>query len=152
MSGGFGVREIQRLLPHRYPFLLVDRVLELEPGKRILAVKNVSADEPCFQGHFPGLPIFPGVLILETLAQASGLLVFKAPELCPKQDSLYMLVGVDRARFKRPVEPGDRLLLEVKLERMRQNCATFDATAAVDGETAASAEIMCMFKPLPESG
>lgn len=152
MSGGFGVREIQRLLPHRYPFLLVDRVLEMEPGKRVLAVKNVSVDEPCFQGHFPGLPIFPGVLILETLAQASGLLVFKAPELCPQQDSLYMLVGVDRARFKRPVEPGDRLLLEVKLKRMRQNCATFDATAAVDGETAASAEIMCMFKPLPESG
>ena len=152
MSGGFGVREIQRLLPHRYPFLLVDRVLELEPGKRIRAVKNVSVNEPCFQGHFPGLPIFPGVLILETLAQASGLLVFKAPELCPQQDSLYMLVGVDRARFKRPVGPGDRLLLEVKLKRMRQNCATFDATAAVDGETAASAEIMCMFKPLPESG
>ena len=152
MSGGFGVREIQRLLPHRYPFLLVDRVLEMEPGKRVLAVKNVSVDEPCFQGHFPGLPIFPGVLILETLAQASGLLVFKAPELCPQQDSLYMLVGVDRARFKRPVGPGDRLLLEVKLKRMRQNCATFDATAAVDGETAASAEIMCMFKPLPESG
>ena len=152
MSGSFGVREIQRLLPHRYPFLLVDRVLEMEPGKRVLAVKNVSVDEPCFQGHFPGLPIFPGVLILETLAQASGLLVFKAPELCPQQDSLYMLVGVDRARFKRPVEPGDRLLLEVKLKRMRQNCATFDATAAVDGETAASAEIMCMFKPLPESG
>ena len=152
MSGGFGVREIQRLLPHRYPFLLVDRVLELEPGKRIQAVKNVSVDEPCFQGHFPGLPIFPGVLILETLAQASGLLVFKAPELCPQQDSLYMLVGVDRARFKRPVEPGDRLLLDVKLKRMRQNCATFDAAASVDDETAASAEIMCMFKPLPESG
>ena len=152
MSGGFGVREIQRLLPHRYPFLLVDRVLELEPGKRIRAVKNVSVNEPCFQGHFPGLPIFPGVLILETLAQASGLLVFKAPELCPQQDSLYMLVGVDRARFKRPVEPGDRLLLDVKLKRMRQNCATFDAAASVDDETAASAEIMCMFKPLPESG
>ena len=152
MSGGFGVREIQRLLPHRYPFLLVDRVLELEPGKRIRAVKNVSVNEPCFQGHFPGLPIFPGVLILETLAQASGLLVFKAPELCPQQDSLYMLVGVDRARFKRPVEPGDRLLLDVKLKRMRQNCATFDAAASVDDEIAASAEIMCMFKPLPESG
>ena len=152
MSGGFGVREIQRLLPHRYPFLLVDRVLEMEPGKRVLAVKNVSVDEPCFQGHFPGLPIFPGVLILETLAQASGLLVFKAPELCPQQDSLYMLVGVDRARFKRPVEPGDRLLLDVKLKRMRQNCATFDAAASVDDEIAASAEIMCMFKPLPESG
>ena len=152
MSGGFGVREIQRLLPHRYPFLLVDRVLEMEPGKRVRAIKNVSVNEPCFQGHFPGLPIFPGVLILETLAQASGLLVFKAPELRPKQDSLYMLVGVDRARFKRPVEPGDQLLLEVQLKRMRQNCATFDATASVDGETAASAEIMCMFKPLAEAG
>ena len=112
----------------------------------------MSADEPCFQGHFPGQPIFPGVLVLETLAQASGLLVFRAPELCPQQDSLYMLVGVDRARFKRPVEPGDRLLLDVELKRMRQNCATFDAAASVDGETAASAEIMCMFKPLPESG
>ncbi len=147
MSGGFDIQEIQRLLPHRYPFLLVDRVLELDPGKSIKAIKNITADEPCFTGHFPGQPIFPGVLILEVMAQTSGLLVFKSPEYCPKEESLYMFVGVEKARFKRPVVPGDQLLSEVKLLWIRKNCAAFDATASVDGELAAQAEIMCMFKP-----
>ncbi len=150
MSNGFDIQEIQRLLPHRYPFLLVDRVLEFEEGKSIKAVKNITADEPCFQGHFPGQPIFPGVLILEVLAQASGLLVFKTPEYCPKEDSLYMFVGVEKARFKRPVVPGDQLILDVKLLWMRKNCAAFDTTATVDGELATKAEIMCMFKPQPQ--
>ena len=149
MSEDFDIQEIQRLLPHRYPFLLVDRILELDRGKSIRAVKNVTADEPCFQGHFPGIPIFPGVLILEVMAQASGLLVFKSPEQCPKDDNLYMLVGIDKARFKRTVVPGDRLLVDVTLQRMRQNCASFDATARVDDEVVASAGIMCMFKELP---
>ena len=149
VSDGFDIQEIQRLLPHRHPFLLVDRVLEIEPGESIRAVKNITVDEPCFQGHFPGIPIFPGVLILEALAQASGLLVFKTPEHCPKDESLYMYVGVDKARFKKPVIPGDQLLLEARLLRMRQNCASFDTTARVGDEVVAAAQIMCMFKELP---
>ena len=149
MSEGFDIQEIQRLLPHRYPFLLVDRILELNAGTSIQVVKNITVDEPCFQGHFPGIPIFPGVLILEVMAQASGLLVFKSPESYPKGDNLYMLVGIDKARFKKTVVPGDRLTVDVKLFRMRQNCASFDATARVDSEVVASAGIMCMFKELP---
>ena len=152
MSEDFDIQEIQRLLPHRYPFLLVDRILELDRGKAIKVVKNVTVDEPCFQGHFPGIPIFPGVLILEVMAQASGLLVFKSPEYCPKDDNLYMLVGIDKARFKKPVVPGDQLMVDVELLRMRRNCASFDATARVDDEVVASAGIMCMFKELsPEA-
>lgn len=149
MSEDFDIQEIQRLLPHRYPFLLVDRILELDRGKSIKVVKNVTVDEPCFQGHFPGIPIFPGVLILEVMAQASGLLVFKSPEYCPKDDNLYMLVGIDKARFKKPVVPGDQLMVDVELLRMRRNCASFDATAKVGDEAVASAGIMCMFKELP---
>ena len=149
MSEDFGIQEIQRLLPHRYPFLLVDRILELDPKASIRVVKNVTVDEPCFQGHFPGIPIFPGVLILEVMAQASGLLVFKSPEYCPKDDNLYMLVGIDKARFKKPVVPGDQLVVDVRFLRMRQNCASFDATAKVGDEVVASAGIMCMFKELP---
>ncbi len=148
MSEDFDIRAIHRLLPHRYPFLLVDRILRLDPGASIQAVKNVTMDEPCFPGHFPENPIFPGVLILEVMAQASGLLVFKSPEYCPKDENLYMLVGVDKARFKKPVVPGDRLVVEVDLLRMRQNCASFDAVARVDGDVVASAGIMCMFKEL----
>lgn len=149
MTEGFGIQEIQRLLPHRHPFLLVDRVLEIQPGVSIRAVKNVTVDEPCFQGHFPGIPIFPGVLILEVMAQASGLLVFKMPEHSPKDDNLYMFVGVDRARFKKPVVPGDQLVVDVALRKMRQNCASFDATARVGDEVVATAGILCMFKELP---
>ena len=151
MSGPFDVREIRRLLPHRYPFQLVDRVLEVEPGVRIRALKNVTANEPHFPGHFPDTPIYPGVLILECLAQASGLLAFKSPGMCPapgERERLFMLVGVDRARFKRPVVPGDQLLLEVSVLRGRSNYTTFAAAASVDGEAAASADIMCMFKEL----
>lgn len=149
MSEGFDIQEIQRLLPHRHPFLLVDRVLEIDPGVSIRAIKNITVDEPFFQGHFPGIPIFPGVLILEVMAQASGLLVFKTPDYCPEDDNLYMFVGVDKARFKKPVVPGDQLEVGVKLMWMRRNCASFDATASVDGEVVATAGIMCMFKELP---
>ena len=149
MSGGFDIQEILRLLPHRHPFLLVDKVLELNPGISIRAIKNVTMDEPCFQGHFPGVPIFPGVLTLEALAQTSGLLMFKTPEYCPKDENLYMFVGIDKARLKRPVVPGDQLTLEVKLLRMSQNCALFDTVARVGAEVVATASIMCMFKELP---
>lgn len=143
------IAEIQRLLSHRYPFLLVDRILEVAPGKSIRALKNITFNEPVFQGHFPGQPIFPGVLILEALAQATGLLACKTPEICPAGDgepNLFLLVGIDNARFRRTVVPGDSLILEAKLARVRGNFASFEAVASVDGEEAARAEIMCTFK------
>ena len=119
------VNRIQALLPHRYPFLLVDRVLELEPNKRMLAIKNVSINEPFFQGHFPGHPVMPGVLVLEALAQAGGLLtqLSASTDVAAKQDKLFYLVKIDNARFSRMVVPGDQLMLEVKLKRMIRNMA-----------------------------
>lgn len=130
-------------LPHRYPFLLVDRVLECEPGKRLLAVKNVSYNEPFFQGHFPHRPIMPGVLIMEALAQATGLLASESAPDELGQGMTYYLVGLDKARFKRPVIPGDRLMLEVNYLRNKRNIWAFSCRAEVDGEFVASAEIMC---------
>jgi len=106
------ILEIMNLLPHRYPFLLVDKILEFKEGKSIICIKNVSLNEPFFNGHFPKYPVMPGVLILEALAQASGLLVFKTPKLCPPNESLYLFVGIDKARFKRPVVPGDQIELK----------------------------------------
>ena len=138
------VTRIQELLPHRYPFLLVDRVLELEPNQRILAVKNVSINEPFFQGHFPGHPVMPGVLVLEALAQAGGLLTqLSAANVAPGDEKLFYLVKIDNARFSRMVVPGDRLMLEVKLKRMIRNMAMYECTASVDGKTVASADILC---------
>jgi 3-hydroxyacyl-[acyl-carrier-protein] dehydratase len=139
------VNTIQALLPHRYPFLLVDRVLELEPNQRILAVKNVSINEPFFQGHFPGHPVMPGVLVLEALAQAGGLLtqLSAGPEAEGKQEKLFYLVKIDNARFSSMVVPGDQLLLEVKLKRMIRNRAMYECTARVDGKEVASADILC---------
>lgn len=133
-----------RYLPHRYPFLLVDRVIECEPGKRLVAIKNVSYNEPFFQGHFPGQPIMPGVLIMEALAQATGLLASEsAPEEIGEKDLIYYLVGLDKARFKRPVVPGDQLRLEVEYLRHKRNIWVFACRAGVDGEFVASAEITC---------
>tara|TARA_A200000113_G_scaffold117193_1_gene105129 strand:+ start:21 stop:479 length:459 start_codon:yes stop_codon:yes gene_type:complete len=143
------ILEITNLLPHRYPFLLVDKIVEFEESKSILAIKNVSFNEPFFNGHFPGYPVMPGVLILEALAQASGLLVFKTPSLCPPNESLYLFVGIDKARFKKPVIPGDQLKLKVEMKKSRQGFAVFDALATVEDEVAASAELMCGFKELP---
>tara|TARA_Y200000002_G_scaffold307593_1_gene263711 strand:+ start:81 stop:539 length:459 start_codon:yes stop_codon:yes gene_type:complete len=143
------ILEITNLLPHRYPFLLVDKIIEFEESKSILAIKNVSFNEPFFNGHFPGYPVMPGVLILEALAQASGLLVFKTPSLCPPNESLYLFVGIDKARFKKPVIPGDQLKLKVEMKKSRQGFAVFDALATVEDEVAASAELMCGFKELP---
>jgi 3-hydroxyacyl-[acyl-carrier-protein] dehydratase len=139
------VNRIQALLPHRYPFLLVDRVLELEPHQRILAMKNVTVNEPFFQGHFPGHPVMPGVLVLEALAQAGGLLtqLSAGPEAADKQDKLFYLVKIDNARFSRMVVPGDRLELEVKLKRMIRNMAMYECAARVDGKEVASADILC---------
>jgi 3-hydroxyacyl-[acyl-carrier-protein] dehydratase len=140
------VSRIQELLPHRYPFLLVDRVLELEPNQRVLAVKNVTINEPFFQGHFPGHPVMPGVLVLEALAQAGGLLTqlsAAAAGAVNGEEKLFYLVKIDNARFSRMVVPGDRLMLEVKLKRMIRNMAMYECTASVDGKTVASADILC---------
>ncbi len=139
----FGVDKIQNFLPHRYPFLLVDRVLECEPGKRLLGLKNVSVNEPWVTGHFPSKAIFPGVLIIEALAQATGLLASEtAPELV-ESGMIYYLVGVDKVRFKQPVYPGDQLHLEVEYLRNKRNIWVFDCTATVEGNRIASAHIMC---------
>ena len=140
------IYDILKYLPHRYPFLLVDRVVENNIGQSIVALKNVSYNEPYFQGHFPSAPVMPGVLILEALAQASGLLALSNPEWRPDDDSLYLFVGIDKARFKRQVGPGDQLLLDVRLLRHKRGYGVFNATATVDGEVAATAELMCVFK------
>jgi 3-hydroxyacyl-[acyl-carrier-protein] dehydratase len=138
------VTRIQELLPHRYPFLLIDRVIELEPHKRVRAIKNVTANEPFFQGHFPGRPVMPGVLVVEAMAQAGGLLTQLSLESAPdKSEKLFYLVKVDNARFNRMVVPGDQLDIEVVLKRMIRNMAQYDCVARVDGKTAASAEILC---------
>jgi 3-hydroxyacyl-[acyl-carrier-protein] dehydratase len=138
------VSRIQELLPHRYPFLLVDRVLELEPNQRILALKCVSFNEPFFQGHFPGHPVMPGVLVLEALAQAGGLLTqLSASGAGADDEKLFYLVKIDNARFSRMVVPGDRLMLEVRLKRMIRNMAMYECSASVDGKQVASADILC---------
>lgn len=136
------VREIIKYLPHRYPFLLVDRVLEFEKDKRLKAVKNVTANEPIFPGHFPQSPIFPGVLILEGLAQSSALLAFRSLGGYPSAETLYLLVGIDNARFKKQVVPGDQMVLEVLLQKVKRGIWKFDATATVDEQIACSAEII----------
>ncbi|NMN92514.1 3-hydroxyacyl-[acyl-carrier-protein] dehydratase len=136
------IEEILELLPHRFPFLLVDRVLDFEEGKFLRAVKNVSFNEPFFQGHFPGKPIFPGVLILEAMAQATGILAFKSVgRLEPGE--LYYFAAIDEARFKRPVQPGDQMILEVEFIKERRGVARFKGVAKVDGEVACEASMMC---------
>src|SRR2546421_11517243 len=137
------IHEVLRHLPQRYPMLMIDRVLELEPGKRIVALKNVSANEPYFQGHFPNRPIMPGVLILEAMAQAAGILVFKTQGTKPDDKSLYYYVGIDSARFKKPVVPGDQLELEVSLERSLRGIGKFACVARVGGTVVAEATILC---------
>lgn len=140
--------EVLNHLPHRYPFLLIDRVVECIPGKSLVALKNVTYNEPFFQGHFPQRPIMPGVLILEALAQATGILAFRTTETRPTQNVLYFFVGIDKARFKQPVEPGDQLILEVDLVRRMRDLWKFSAQAKVDGKVVASAELMCAKKEL----
>jgi 3-hydroxyacyl-[acyl-carrier-protein] dehydratase len=137
------INEILRHLPHRYPFLLIDRVIEFNKGESLTGIKNVTYNEPFFQGHFPQRPVMPGVLILEAMAQATGLLAFRTLENTASRDTLYFLVGMDRVRFKRPVEPGDQLLLSARLLKMKRGIWMFDCDARVDGAVAASAEIMC---------
>lgn len=140
------VRKVMEFLPHRYPFLLVDRVLEFEPDQRLLALKNVSYNEPYFTGHFPHNPIMPGVLIIEALAQATGLLSMKSLTERGEPFGEYYLVGVDNARFKHSVVPGDQLMLEAVFKKSRRNIFTFEAKATVDGKLIVSADIMCASK------
>jgi len=136
------VRQIFDILPHRYPFLLVDRVLEVVPFESIRAIKNVTVTEPFFQGHFPGKPIMPGVLILESMAQATGLLAFHSHQAKSESRKVYYLVGVDKARFKRPVEPGDQLILTAQMRRRIRGIYTFSAAAHVGSELVSTAEFM----------
>ena len=141
------VRGIEKMLPHRYPFLLVDRVVEFEPRKRILAFKNVTCNEPFFTGHFPGNPVMPGVLIIEALAQAGGLLTTLSARAAGDEregEKLFYLVKVDNAKFTRQVLPGDRLELDVELKRVIRNMAMYAGIARVDGEQVACAEILCV--------
>lgn len=136
------IQEIKKHAPHRYPFLLVDRVIKVEPGKSILAYKNITHNEDFFNGHFPQRPIMPGVLQLEALAQAAGLLIFYTTNKDVDEDNWYFFAGVDRARFKRLVEPGDQLHLEVEIVKQRRDLWVFNAKASVDGELACSAELL----------
>jgi len=144
MSEGFpmDIRQVLAQLPHRYPFLLVDRVIECIPGKRIHAIKNVTVNEPFFPGHFPHRPVMPGVMILEALAQAAGILAFKTAGVVPDENSRFYFVGIDRARFRRPVEPGDQLVLKATLERTMRGIWKFATVAEVDGAEVASATMM----------
>lgn len=137
------IAQVLAHLPHRYPFLLVDRILSVEPGKRIVALKNVTINEPFFQGHFPGRPIMPGVLILEAMAQAAGILVFRTEGTKPEADSVYYLAGIDKARFKQPVVPGDQLELEVTIERGLRGVWKFACSARVAGKVVCEAEMLC---------
>jgi 3-hydroxyacyl-[acyl-carrier-protein] dehydratase len=140
------VRGILETLPHRYPFLLVDRVIELEPGKRAVAIKNVTMNEPHFTGHFPHFPVMPGVLIIEALAQAAGVLSFATLGKVADPNSVFYFVGIDQARFKRPVVPGDQLRLEVEILRFARSLSKFRGVATVDGQVAAEAELMCTLR------
>jgi len=142
------IYEVLEYLPQRYPILMIDKVKECEPGKRIVAIKNVSANEPQFLGHFPGRPIMPGVLILEAMAQAAGVMVFSAMDRPQMEHSLYYYVGIDKARFKKPVVPGDVLELEVNFERSLRGIGKFNCVARVEGQTVAEATIMCTVRPV----
>ena len=142
------IHQILKQLPHRYPILLVDRVLEIDKGKRIKALKNVSINEPYFSGHFPHRPVMPGVLMLEALAQAAALLAFDLLGTTPDDNTVYDLAGIDGARFQRPVEPGDQLILEVTLDRMKAGIFKFKACAKVGEDIAAEAELMCTMRTI----
>jgi 3-hydroxyacyl-[acyl-carrier-protein] dehydratase len=140
------IHKILKQLPHRYPFLLVDRVLAIDKGKTIRALKNVTMNEPFFQGHFPHRPVMPGVLMLEALAQAAALLAFDALDTSPSDDTVYYFAGIDGARFKRPVEPGDQLILDVTLLRMKAGIFKFKARALVGQDLAVEAELTCAMR------
>jgi len=142
------IHEILNHLPHRYPFMLVDRVISLELGKEIVAIKNVSMNEPFFPGHFPYHPVMPGVLIVEALAQAAAILSFKTMDTKPSDDSVYYFAGIDNARFKKPVSPGDQLVLKVSIDRVLRGIWKYKGQALVDDIVVAEAEMMCILKAI----
>lgn len=140
------IRDVRKYLPHRYPFLLIDRVIDYELDKRLTAIKNVTINEPFFPGHFPNHPVMPGVLILEAMAQACAILSMLTLEVVPDENSVYYFLGIDKARFKRSVGPGDQMRMEVSIKRKMKGIWLFDATTSVDGELCCSAELMCTYK------
>ena len=142
------IHEILEHLPHRYPFVLVERVVSLELGKEIVAIKNVSVNEPYFPGHFPYHPVMPGVLIVEAMAQAAAILSFKTMDTKPSDDSVYYFAGIDSARFKKPVSPGDQIILNVKIDRILKGIWKYSGTASVDGSVVAEAQMMCILKAI----
>ena len=142
------IHEILDHLPHRYPFILVDRVISMELGKEIMAIKNVTINEPYFPGHFSYHPVMPGVLIVEALAQAAALLSFKTMDTKPTEDSVYYFAGIDSARFKKPVNPGDQIILHVKIDRVLKGIWKYTGTATVDNEIVAEANMMCILKDI----
>ena len=142
--GGFGIDEVMRRLPHRYPMLLVDRVLECVPGERIAAIKNVTMNEQFFAGHFPGRPVMPGVLVLEAMAQTAGILTFVTAGIYPDETTRFYFAGIDKARFRRPVMPGDQLRLEARLERRIRTIWKYSTSATVDGVEVVGADMMVM--------
>lgn len=146
------IHEILDHLPHRYPFVLIDRVLSLELNKEITAIKNVSVNEPFFPGHFPYHPVMPGVLIVEAMAQAAAILSFKTMDTKPSDDSVYYFAGIDSARFKKPVSPGDQIVLTVKIDRILKGIWKYSGVAKVDGEVVAEAKMMCILKEINKEG
>ncbi len=140
------VLEIMRLLPHRYPFLLIDRVLSCDPGKELVAIKNVTMNEPYFSGHFPNFPVMPGVLIVEAMAQAAAILAFKSFDLERSADSVYYFVGIDKARFKKPVTPGDQLIIKVQIVRNLRGIWKFTGQAFVEEALVSEAALMCTMR------
>ena len=145
------IQEIMRKLPHRYPFILVDRVLELVPGERVVALKNVTINEPFFVGHFPGHPVMPGVLIIESLAQACAILAFVTLEAKEGDGTLFYFAGIDAARFKKPVVPGDQLRLEAEMGRVKRGIGKFTGRALVDGQVVCETEMMCAVRKSNEA-
>jgi beta-hydroxyacyl-ACP dehydratase FabZ len=142
------ITDIQKILPHRYPMLLVDRVLEMDPGKRIVGLKNVSANEQFFQGHFPGAPVMPGVLIVEAMAQCAAVLILS--EIPNREEKLFLFGGVDKARFRKPVVPGDQLRFECEIMQRRSNSVRIHGTATVNGEVVAEAEMLSVMVERPK--
>jgi len=140
------IYKVMDWLPHRYPMLLVDRIIDFEPDNSITAIKNVTINEPFFQGHFPGQPIMPGVLIVEAMAQAAALLFRVDEENKPGEEATYYFVGIDKARFKRPVQPGDQLIMNIKIKRKMRGIWKFEGTATVDGHVCCTSEFMCTYK------
>ena len=147
-STSMDIHEILDHLPHRHPFILIDRVISMELGNEIVALKNVTINEPFFPGHFPYHPVMPGVLIVEAMAQAAAILSFKTMGVKPSDDSVYYFAGIDSARFKRPVSPGDQIVFNVKIDRILKGIWKYSGVASVDGQVVAEAQMMCILKAI----